>query len=317
MLAIIVAATAVQGARLVVYDFRSPERPDLGVQVRRVFTGHAQRSGAFSTWPEIEQEEIIETHPFEADYSTPVEAVAEHARSRFGADFAIWGTVRTGDGQQHLDVVCADTLSEGSATVHRYSYRCPNVHYIPRAADVVLAECLGLKKEAETLTVRRSLSGNLVPNGSFEDGMKGWETSARGASSVELEGRKCLELELTRKLAVSHGLSCKSPYVELEPGAFYAFSLEAMTEKPSVILWLRGYADVGGERREVYRHQFRFRPSARGLWQRLESRPFKPEHPTHPPRWMRMMLYAYKSPGRAYFDEVVLRKVEVAVEEDK
>lgn len=307
----------VGAARLVVYDFHCPERPDLGVQVRRVFTGHAQRSGTFSTWPEVEQEEIAEAHPLEAEFSTPVEAIAEHARARFGADFIIWGSVRPENGQYYLDVAAADALSEGSATVHRYSYRCPNVHYIPRAAGVVLAECLGLRKEEGKLGVRRSLSGDLVPNGSFGDAMKGWEASTRGASVVELDGRKCLELSLSRKLAVSHGLSCKSSYVELTPDAYYAFSLDVMTEKPSVIVWLRGYAEVEGERREVYRHQLRFRPRARGLWEKLRSRPFRPEHPTHPPRWMRMMLYAYKSPGRAYFDDVALRMVEVAVEEGK
>ena len=315
-----IATVVVQAARLVVYDFHSPERSSLGVQVRRVFTGHAQRSGAFSTWPEVEQEEILEEHPFEASFSTAAEKVAEHARSHFGADLAIWGSVRVEGAQFYLDVAAAaavDSFSEGSATVHRHSYRCPNVHYIPRAADVVLAECLGLKKGEEELAVRRLLSENLVPNGSFDDGMKGWEASARGASVVEMEGRRCLELELSRKLAVSQGLSCKSAYVELKPGAHYVFSLDAMTEKPSVIVWLRGYSMVGGERREVYRHQLRFRPKARGLWEKLRSRPFRPGHPTHPPRWMRMMLYSYKSPGRAYFDEVVLRKVEVAVEEGK
>ncbi len=317
MIEALIAASAVQAARLVVYDFCCPERPGLGVQVRRVFTGHAQRSGAFSTWPEIEQEETLEAHPLETSFSTPVEEVVEHARSRFGADFVIWGSVRVEDGQFHLDVAAADALSEGSSVVHRQTYRCPNVHYIPRAADVVLAECLGLRKEEGAAVVQRSLSDNLVPNGSFEEGMKGWEASTEGASAVELEGRHCLELSLSRRLAVSYGLSCKSAYVELEPGAHYAFSLDAMTEKPSVIVWLRGYSDVGGERREVYRHQLRFRPGARGTWEKLESRPFRPEHPTHPPRWMRMMLYAYKSPGRAYFDDVTLRKVELAVEESK
>ena len=225
MLELVLAATAVQTARLVVYDFDCSERPDLGVQVRRVFTGHAQRSGAFSTWPEVEQEEIAEAHPFEAGFSTPLEQVLAHARSRFGADFVIWGSVRPEDGEYYLDVMAADALAEGSATVHRYSYRCPNVHYFPRAADVVLAECLGLRKEEAELSARRFLSENLVPNGSFEDGMKGWEASTEGASVQEIDGRNCLELELSRKLAVSRGLSCKSPYVELEPGAFSAFSL--------------------------------------------------------------------------------------------
>jgi hypothetical protein len=80
---------------------------------------------------------------------------------------------------------------------------------------------------------------------------------------------------------------------------------------PALIVWMKGYTDFGGERRNTYKYQKRFYPEKQGAWEHWQTEPFVPRNPLVPVPWMRVMLYAYLSPGQAYFDHVDLRKVRI------
>lgn len=311
--------------RLVVYDFESAfDGGVLGAKVADVLTGHAARSGRFQTFPEVEQEAILARRPFRASYDAEMDALAAHARDAFGAGIAIWGRVAGSRESPVLDVLALDLRNEKESLVLRERYPCPNLHYIPMAAERILASCLGIEhREEEPPRTVAVLSGNLLGNGGFEKGLAPWSISdAASRTGVAVRGGAAV-FELERGVAESTGLGLLSEYVPVEKGAHYECRVRVRSDGPNIIVWVKGYAEFAGgtpgeretdPRREVYRHQmYPLKKGSRGPdgWVLAVSDPFRPRHLRHQVGWMRVKLYAYLSPGKVEFDEVLLRKVAV------
>jgi hypothetical protein len=126
-------------------------------------------------------------------------------------------------------------------------------------------------------------------------------------------------------MAESYGLIWYSDYIPVEKGVAYVLSMDLKSKGPAIIIWTKGYTEMdagdgaGPQRRNTYKYQKRFYPSEWGPdaklpgdWTRWHTEPFIPRHPRAEVQWVRVMLYAYLSPGEAFFDNVDLRKVEIA-----
>jgi hypothetical protein len=307
--------------RLIVYDFDSAfDDGALGATVADVITGHAFRSEAFETFAELVQEERLRTKPLRASFGADVDPVVQHAREVFGADMAIWGTVTGSREEPTLHVLAMDLRGTKEAVLLRDTYPCPNIHYMPMAAERILAACLGLGlTERAPGRALETLSKNLVPNGDFESGLKGWENPMPGSVEV-VDG--VLTYRMDEAVAGSSGIGVLSEYIPVEPNTHYVCSIRVRS-KPSIIVWVKGYAQFAantpGEetvdpRREVYRHQMRpqkkVAPDAEG-WYSASTDPFRPRHFRHDVTWMRVKLYAYYPAGTVEFDDIVLRAVSV------
>jgi hypothetical protein len=338
--------------RLVAYPFESAfDDGALGRKVAVVITGHAARTKRFDTLPKVTQDEILASRPFAATTGTDAKAVSAHAREAFDADIAVWGRVSGGRAKPVLEVKAFDMRREsdgkkgggkkgggdgaakgtGGALVLAERYACANIHYVPIFAGEIVAAIDGLEplrpKYARTV---RHLSGNLLSNGDFRRGLRGWTPAFPECAKVS-GGR--LVFTIPKGIAGGHGMSALSEFLPVEPGAHYELALRVRSHGPSVITWVKGYVEFKarreGERavdprREVFRHQMRpasqAEPGPDG-WIEIATRPFRPRNPKVPVTWMRVKLYGYWPAGVVEFEKVSLRKVEVegetAEEEDE
>jgi hypothetical protein len=312
--------------RLVAYAFESPfDDGALGRRVAEVVTGHAARTGAFETLPKITLDEMLTEQPFRASLDTPPAEMARHAREAFDADVVVWGRVSDGREKPVIDVKALDLRAERPTLVLAETYRCANIHLIPIYADEIVASLLG-RERFRRLRPRKvkALSKNLLANGTFEGGISGWTPNFPQFVSA---ARGRLVFDVDKSISGGHGLDALSDYVRVEPGAHYELSLRVRSHKPSVITWVKGYAEFParseGERevdprREVFRHQMRpasqEEPGPDG-WIEVATHPFRPRHPKVKVTWMRVKLYGYHPPGKVEFDDVVLRRVAVEGED--
>jgi hypothetical protein len=182
------------------------------------------------------------------------------------------------------------------------------------------------------------VSENLVPNPSFEEADAAdpkrparWSDASmkkqsswpdRDDARPDPKDRKCLRLQPDKDMAESYGLIWYSDYIPVEEGAAYVLSLDLKSLGPAIIIWTKGYTEAktefGVERLNTYKYQKRFHPEEWGQesrqpggWTRWRTEPFVPRHPVHKVQWVRIMLYAYLTPGQAFFDHVDFRKVRI------
>jgi hypothetical protein len=324
--------------RLVAYPFESAfDDGALGRKVAVVVTGHAARTKRFDTLPKVTQDEVLAGRPFAATTDTDVKALSAHAREAFDADVVVWGRVTGGRAKPVLEVKAFDmrrrgggekggaanggAKGTGDALVLAERYACANIHYIPIFAGEIVAAIDGLEplrpKYARTV---RHLSGNLLSNGDFRRGLRGWTPAFPECAKVS--GAR-LVFTIPKGIAGGHGMSALSEFIPVEPGAHYELALRVRSHGPSVITWVKGYVEFKarseGERavdarREVFRHQMRpasqAEPGPDG-WIEIATRPFRPRNPKVPVTWMRVKLYGYWPAGVVEFEKVSLRKVEV------
>jgi len=116
----------------------------------------------------------------------------------------------------------------------------------------------------------------------------------------------------------------------VKPGVLYRFSADVKTEKPTPMLFVKGYAELerkvkqgkgGGTTikvekvREVVRKSSLTCSTANAKeWKRYNVHFFFEERPdiitTRPlPKWIKVMLYAYYPPGDVYFDNAKFEEI--------
>jgi hypothetical protein len=170
--------------------------------------------------------------------------------------------------------------------------------------------------------VLREVDPELCPNGDFSKGKtlpEGWQIVRDDVKAqVEwvrrpggAETDKCLTYRLKKDTAASSGIAVLSESIPVEEGACYRVGADILSKAPSVILFVKGYADIAGQPREIYNHQARYYPEKKGEWERRMTEAFRPRHPWLKVQSLRVMLYAYWPAGDVYFDNVSVRKVEV------
>ena len=312
---------------LVVYPFACADAV-FGAKLAKVVRGKLLRTGRFAGLAEIEEEERLEASPAAFHSSSDPFEVAAHARKVFTAAVAFCGSAeREGEGFR-LRLVALDLRGAEPVRMFSREFEGENVHWAVQAAKEVAAAMTGEKAPAINRPAPRvaALGPEMLANGGFEKRRTfGWTGIEAGMQLVQHEGWKkvdrCLRYELTKKVAETTGLFCYSEYVEIEKNASYRVAFDVRTEKPSVIIFVKGYAQLPNETtgepepRMVYNYQKRHYPKEPGAWERLETHAFTPTHPKWPPTTLRVMLYTYLKPGRVEFDNVSVRKATLATEE--
>jgi hypothetical protein len=122
---------------------------------------------------------------------------------------------------------------------------------------------------------------------------------------------KVVRFTLDRNVAENEGLMYYSEPFPVEEGARYRFQCRWRTDGPTVKVFVKCYdADESGRRREVYRSQQNL-TGPNGKWN-TQTEDFTPKHTKYSPKWGRVMLYAYMSPGQVEFDDVVVKQISPA-----
>ena len=109
-------------------------------------------------------------------------------------------------------------------------------------------------------------------------------------------------------VAGTKGVAVYSDEIEVKPETGYKLSIAAKSSVKSTDLFfpkifVKGYADVNGEMREVYNMYLACRITETGKWTAFE-REFHPTKRTPAVKKMKVMIYAYWPPGVYHFDDL-------------
>lgn len=188
---------------------------------------------------------------------------------------------------------------------------------------------------------------NRVKGGDFERGSGGvplgWESRAgqqreplgRAVTWIPEVGNTknhVIRFTLDRAVAESTGVMYYSDFFPVTEGATYRFQVRYRTNGPSPKVFIKCYDEMGseykenykpaaarstsgrkeyvpeeGQRREVYRSQQNLK-GGKNVWN-VQTEDFTPRHTKYSPKWGRVMLYAYLSPGVIEWDDVVIKEI--------
>lgn len=166
---------------------------------------------------------------------------------------------------------------------------------------------------------------NLIVNGRLEQG----ETAPRGwpkpdgvrvkwgkgygtPPPEDQEGSEIIDhgrgicVSMDKQTAEGYGQGYFSPDVSVTPGEVYTVSVDVKSDGPNAIVFVKGFAKVKDEYREVFSHHKEAHfDRYLGLNRFTNIRfAFKPRHPKYRVRFVRVWLYGYLKPGRLYFDNL-------------
>jgi len=316
---------------LCVYDFAVSDDSDSGRKMSEILRGRARRNREYSLMVEIDREDILDDYPLTPDLKTPLAKIVAHARKHFQVENIIYGQIdKTGKDGLAVHVRVVQVSKEGKPTERlAQKYDAANRHELMMVGDQVLADLAGraapLRRDKALPITYEVLSENLVPNPSFEKAdlenpkmPAQWVDASmkKQASWIFKPGgkpgdRKCLTLHPDKNMAESYGLIWYSDYIPIKLGSAYVLSMDLKSEGPAIIIWTKGYSKFGKELRNSYKYQKRFYPEKKGEWERFKTEPFIPRNPAVKVDSVRVMLYAYLKPGKAYYDNVDLRMVKI------
>lgn len=180
-----------------------------------------------------------------------------------------------------------------------------------------------------------SKSPNLLANGDLEQAKKlkdkevpvGWEqpdgVRVCWGDGLGASGSRGIRIEMDEKIAFGYGQGCFSNPVPVETDTEYQVSVDVKSDAPNAIIFVKGFARVGGRWREVYskhkeahfdRYLAKHMKSGEFVRQTFS---FHPRHDTFQVEHVKVWLYGYLKPGRLWFDNVRLEKVGKAPPESK
>ena len=122
-----------------------------------------------------------------------------------------------------------------------------------------------------------------------------------------------LAMNLSKQAAENNGLACLSDSIAIEPHTRYRLTFRYNSDGPTLHVFVKGYTmgkNLKGEmvERECYRRQVPPTGQTKGDWVTITDE-LNPQHSVYPVQFLRIDLYAYLSPGKVMFDDVVLKAV--------
>ncbi len=284
----------------------------------------------------LDVRDYCESHQLHPSPEMDLDKIKQIVADDFGGQIGIWGSVERAAGEESevYDIVlkCVDfSATPKPKVIYEVKARTKSVSEIPHLYVKAMLDALaGKKPEGRTASVLTIEDGwrknkNLVA-GDFEQGAagvpKGWDKRA-GQQREPLGGlvrwttekgnaaNKVVRFTLDRNVAENEGVMYYSDFFPVEEGARYRFQCRWRSTAPAVKAFIKCYdADESGWRREVYRSQQNFKgPNEK--WN-TQTEDFTPRHTKYSPRWGRVMLYAYLSPGEVEFDDVVVKQISPA-----
>lgn len=103
------------------------------------------------------------------------------------------------------------------------------------------------------------------------------------------------------------GAKVYSDFFRVEPGMRYRLTVDAKTDGPEVLVFVKGYSKFEGDFRKFYQC-YKKVPAGRDEWKTYE-RTFNPTLHSPEVTHIRVMPYAYWPPGRAWIDDVRVTRV--------
>ncbi len=274
-----------------------------------------------------------ESHKLRPSPELSLDRMKKIVEDEFGGHVGIWGSVErvAGAEGENYDIVvkCVDfSAKPRPKVVYEAKARTNSVSEIPHVYVKQMLDALaGRKPDAPpgldpVAEENWKKNANLV-KGDFERGEGrvpiGWERVA-GQQREPLGGlvrwttekggsvNKVVLFTLDRNVAENEGVMYYSDFFPVEEGAKYRFQCRWRSDAPAAKVFIKCYdEDETGRRREVYRSQQNLKGS-NGSWN-TQTEDFTPKHTKYTPRWGRVMLYAYLSPGQIEWDDVVIKQI--------
>jgi hypothetical protein len=280
-----------------------------------------------------EVREYCESHKLKPSPDMDLDKMKKIVQDDFGGQIAIWGSVERAAGTEgeiyDLVVKCVDFSAKPSPKVifetkaqTKSVSEIPHL-YVKQMLDALCERTPGVPRSPNLAAEDNwKKNPNLIP-GDFEQGSggvpKGWEKVAgqqreklgRMVQWLPEKGRpdnKVIRFTLDRNVAENEGLMYYSEYFPVEEGAKYRFQCRWRSDGPTAKVFIKCYdEDETGRRREVYRSQQNLK-GPNGAWN-TQTEDFTPRHSKYSPKWGRVMLYAYLSPGSVEFDDVIVKQI--------
>jgi hypothetical protein len=277
--------------------------------------------------------DYCESHKLRPSPDMDTDKIKKIVEGEFGGQIGIWGSIERAPGAEGeiYDVAfkCVDFSAKlGPKVIYEKKGRTKSVSEIPHVYVKEMLDALAGRQQgraggADSLAEENwKKNANLVV-GDFEQGAdgvpKGWEKVA-GQQRESLGGlvrwttekggtyNKVIRFTLDRNVAENEGVMYYSDFFPVEEGAKYRFQCRWRSDGPSPKVFIKCYdADENGRRREVYRSQQNLK-GPNGKWN-TQTEDFTPKHTKYSPKWGRVMLYAYLTPGEVEFDDVVVKQI--------
>jgi len=122
-----------------------------------------------------------------------------------------------------------------------------------------------------------------------------------------------LAMKLSRDVAESNGLACLSDPIPIEPETRYRLQFKYKSDGPSLHVFVKGYIkkkDISGELADLQSYECQVPPSGatHGKWETVVC-DLNPQNVSGAPKFLKVDLYAYLTPGTVMFDDIQLKAV--------
>jgi hypothetical protein len=119
---------------------------------------------------------------------------------------------------------------------------------------------------------------------------------------------RVLAMNLSKDVAESNGLACISSAIPIQPATRYRLQFRYKSDGPWLHVFVKGYATVNGEEREIYRRQVPLAGPTGANWATITD-DMNPQNGRVAVESLRVDLYAYLKSGTVLFDDVMLKAV--------
>ena len=122
-----------------------------------------------------------------------------------------------------------------------------------------------------------------------------------------------LAMNLSKDVAESNGLACLSDAIAIEPNTRYRLQFRYKSDGPSLHVFVKGYIkkkDISGTIADLQSYECQVPPSGptKGKWETVIC-DVNPQNVSGTPKFLKIDLYAYLTPGRVMFDDIQLKAV--------
>lgn len=122
-----------------------------------------------------------------------------------------------------------------------------------------------------------------------------------------------LAMKLSKDVAESNGLACLSAPIPIQQHTRYRLQFKYKSDGPHLHVFVKGYIkakDISGQMSDLQSYECQVPPSGPtdGKWETVVC-DVNPQNVSGSPKFLKIDLYAYLSPGTVMFDDVQLKNV--------
>jgi hypothetical protein len=117
-----------------------------------------------------------------------------------------------------------------------------------------------------------------------------------------------LAMNMSGDVAGSNGLACISSAILIQPATRYRLQYRYKSDGPTLHVFVKGYATINGEERELYRRQVPPSGRTEGKWVTVRD-DMNPQNGRVAVETLKVDLYIYLASGQVMFDDVMLKAV--------